>query len=378
MAKKTQSRCTLKLSPGDTERLLANIREMARQRLPGFSFNASELTRIFGMGMDVFEEEVHSERMEVAVEHYLATKHDLRPSSLAECRGVLRRLLREVEGLGSRTVRSLQPRDCLDAILEVYRTPHTIDKARRLMNCFFNFAIQQNWCRDNPMRRMRVSRRVERTVEVLTLQQVHELLRAAVSPRFRACAAAVGIMLWAGIRPAEVGRLRWGDVDLDEQSITVAPQVSKTGGARLVSIQPVLQRWLKRWKPAATSPGDRIVPPNWVRQWKALRIHAGLMPWRPDTLRHTFASYHLRYFRDLHQLQMEMGHSSARLLFSRYLNQFGITRESAAAFWGRSTPPPRTRRGKRKSTEAGGCDVIALGTEAVCTEESGASMEALS
>ena len=43
-----------------------------------------------------------------------------------------------------------------------------------------------------------------------------------------------------------------------------------------------------------------------------------------------------------------MGHSSAKLLFSRYLNQAGITRESAAAFWGRSTPLPRQKRMRKK------------------------------
>lgn len=360
MKKRPQSRQSLskrklKLSPQDVERLLENIRELAYQRLPGMKFNATELTRIFGLGIEVAEEEIQSERMDVAIETYLKTKLDLRPSSLTECRGVLRRLLREVEGLGERTVRNLQPKDCLDAILQVYKTPHTIDKARRLMNCFFNFAIQQNWCRDNPMRRMRVCRRVERTVEALTLSQVHELLRAVVRPEFRCCAAAVGITLWAGIRPAEMGRLRWRDVDFDEQVITVVPVVSKTGGARVVTIQPVLLRWLNRWRSACRGdePQSRVVPNSWVHRWKYLRRVAGLDPWRPDTLRHTFASYHLRYFRDLHQLQLEMGHSSAKLLFSRYLNQSGITRESAAAFWGRSTPLPRQKRKrkKRESTE---------------------------
>ena len=339
-----------KLSPEDVERLLENIRELAHQRLPGVKLNATELTRIFGLGIEVAGEEIQSERMDVAIETYLRTKLDLRPSSLTECRGVLHRLLREVEGLGERTVRSMQPKDCLDAILQVYQTPHTIDKARRLMNCFFNFAIQQNWCRDNPMRRMRVCRRVERTVEALALSQVHELLRAAARPEFQCCAAAVGIMLWAGIRPAEVGRLHWCDVDFDEQVITVVPVVSKTGGARVVTIQPVLLRWLNRWRSACggDNPQARVVPGSWVHRWKHLRRMAGLEPWRPDTLRHTFASYHLRYFRDLHQLQLEMGHSSAKLLFSRYLNQAGITRESAAAFWGRSTPLPRQKRMRKK------------------------------
>lgn len=346
-----------KLNPADAERLIANIREIARHRMPDARFNAAELSRIFDLGIAAYEEETHSERMDVAVARYLQTKINLRPSSLVECRSVLNRLLREVEGLGERTVRSMQARDCMETITRVYHTPHTIDKARRLLNCFFNYAIQQNWCRENPMRRMRVLRRVENTIAVLTLPQVHALLSATTRPEYRCCAAAVGIMLWAGVRPAEMGRLRWADVDLEEGAITIAPVVSKTGGARVVTIQPVLLRWLKRWQAAGRAGDTRaeVVPRSWVKRWRQLRREAGLHSWRPDTLRHTFASYYLRHFRDLAQLQVEMGHSSARLLFGRYLNQSGITRESAASFWGcRSTTGSKGTRQRRQTREARG------------------------
>ena len=35
---------------------------------------------------------------------------------------------------------------------------------------------------------------------------------------------------------------------------------------------------------------------------------AGFTTWQPDVLRHTFAGYHLRYFRDYTALQYETGH----------------------------------------------------------------------
>lgn len=55
--------------------------------------------------------------------------------------------------------------------------------------------------------------------------------------------------------------------------------------------------------------------------------------WRPDVLRHTYASFHAKWFRDFPLLQMEMGHRSSALLRARYLNMEGVSRERAALFW---------------------------------------------
>ncbi len=65
-----------------------------------------------------------------------------------------------------------------------------------------------------------------------------------------------------------------------------------------------------------------------------LRRAAGFAPgrWVPDVCRHTFASYHAAYFQDLGALQLEMGHRSANLLLSRYLNLPQV--KEVSRFWG--------------------------------------------
>lgn len=62
------------------------------------------------------------------------------------------------------------------------------------------------------------------------------------------------------------------------------------------------------------------IPRNWQKRWRALRKAAGFTHRQPDVCRHTFASCHAVYFRDLGKLQWEMGHRSVDLLRSRYLN----------------------------------------------------------
>ena len=77
---------------------------------------------------------------------------------------------------------------------------------------------------------------------------------------------------------------------------------------------------------------DRIIPQGWNRKWHDLRRAAGYRgkSWVPDVCRHTFASYHAAYFRNLAALQLEMGHRDASLLMTRYMAP--ALRKDAAAF----------------------------------------------
>ena len=136
-------------------------------------------------------------------------------------------------------------------------------------------------------------------------------------------------MLWAGVRPAELARLTWDDIDWQEKVINMRPHHTKTGGCRHVTIHPVLMEWLKKSK----SRTGKICPPNWMNRWRQLREAAGIHTWQQDVLRHTFASYHLKYWHNIDKLQAEMGHRSARLLQTRYLSMKGITHRHARQFW---------------------------------------------
>ena len=141
------------------------------------------------------------------------------------------------------------------------------------------------------------------------------------------------MMLYAGIRPHEVARLTWAQVDLRERAIYILPQHSKTGGARRVTIHRPLLQILRTHRRAD---GEKICPANWLHHWRELRLAAGwnapAHPWPQDALRHTFASYHLCHFRSYAELQLEIGHRDASLLRTRYVDQRGVV--NARVFWG--------------------------------------------
>ena len=149
----------------------------------------------------------------------------------------------------------------------------------------------------------------------------------------------------AGIRPHEVARLSWAQVDLQERAIYILPRHSKTGGARRVTIHKPLLRILRAHKHAD---GETICPANWLHHWRELRRKAGwnapARRWPQDALRHTFASYHLSHFRSFAELQLEIGHRDATLLRTRYLDLRGV--QAAARFWA----APQGKREKIRRT----------------------------
>ncbi len=100
----------------------------------------------------------------------------------------------------------------------------------------------------------------------------------------------------------------------------------------ILTIQKPLMRILRAHKRAN---GERICPANWLYHWRELRCAAGwdspARRWPQDALRHTFASYHLSYFRSFAELQLEIGHRDATLLRTRYVDQRGV--RNTGRFW---------------------------------------------
>lgn len=263
---------------------------------------------------------------------YISAKAHCRSRTLDEIKQICTRFMNFCPDLALRPVRQIELLDCQQMIQISFTSPCMQKKAHVILHALFNFALRRAWCDTNPVALMERVRIAETTIDALGIDEVKLLLRTCLTPDHRVCAPALGLMLWAGIRPYEVNRLTWSDIDLLERVIRIAPRHSKTGGARHVTIYPVLFSWLKHFRPLST-PHMKVVPPSWIRRWRCLRRAAGFAEWRADVLRHTFASYHLKQFHDLASLQLEMGHSNSNLLRTRYLSMNKVTRLAARKFW---------------------------------------------
>ncbi len=268
-----------------------------------------------------------------AVEAALEARTGRRARTQSDFRYITRRFMKRCPGLAARRVRSMTPQECAGYIEAAFDTPRQRQKARLTLSGVFSTARRRGWCSENPISQVEAPQVVEQPIAILEPEEIRRLLQAALEYEGGKCLPAVGMMLYAGIRPHEVARLHWAQVNLSERCISILPRHSKTGGARLVTIHPPLACILRDRK---QSPEYRICPPQWALHWRSVRQQAGWQrrshPWTPDVLRHTFASYHLSHFRSYAELQLEMGHRDSSLLRTRYVNAVRVGDNKV--FWG--------------------------------------------
>ncbi len=257
-----------------------------------------------------------------------------RATTLRDLRHYIRRLLR-VPGMAERPLRAMGTDECR-RVLEVAfaGSLHSFRKGRVILHSIFAYGLRQGWCGQNPVALVEVPEIEEKEITPLSLSDCRRLLKTARSPHFRDCLPALSLMLFAGVRPGEVARLRWADIHCEDGSLFIAARHSKTGGARRVELCPPLRRLLRGQRPRYSDGTKPLCPPQWNKRWQQLRQAAGFGTcWVPDVLRHTFASYHVLTHRNLPALQLQLGHRDSRLLLTRYLNLHNLRRCESELFW---------------------------------------------
>ena len=127
----------------------------------------------------------------------------------------------------------------------------------------------------------------------------------------------IAIAAFAGIRSAEIFRLDWSDIKLDQGHIEVNAQNAKTALRRIVPILPALNAWLL---PHIKKSG-RITPEfanldNLTRKYTDICKAVSVTQHR-NGFRHSFASYRLAIVESADKVSLEMG-NSPRKLFTNY------------------------------------------------------------
>jgi integrase len=137
----------------------------------------------------------------------------------------------------------------------------------------------------------------------------------------------LAIAAFGGGRRAEIGRLKFSDIDLAQKIIALPSEITKTNRRRTLDIPPVLHEWLT----LGWSEGD-VVPIGDPLTAMRERLPKGF--WRPNGLRHSFASYHLTLHRNA-ALTAELAGHSPQMLQSVYK---ALVTPTAAEEWFAVTP----------------------------------------
>ena len=294
--------------------------------------NISYLIKVVNLGISAVRRGIKSKPIFEAYQAYLEEKSsNLKPTSLRDIKTIANRIFRKNPTLKERFAGDISSEEWLKILNCQFPLPNQFNKARAMLHALYSFCLKMRWSEENPVSPISKKKIFEKEIAPLGVDKVQKLLSVGKTKKHGESAAALGIMLWTGMRPNEVSRLKWEDIDFSEKVITVKKENSKTGGARQIEMCPVLKKWLDPLKKKSEA---KICPKNWLRKWKSLRDDAGFKHiWVNDVLRHTYASYFAKRYRDLPRLQLNMGHRDLSLLRSRYVNMVGIKKSDAKAFF---------------------------------------------
>jgi integrase len=238
--------------------------------------------------------------------------------------------------------------------------PRTVGHVHRLLHRVFGHAVKWEIIASNPIAAAEPPR-VQRTeIEILSSDQIKDVLRALRGRRLYGVALTG---LATGMRRGEIVALRWGDVDLDAGKIRVERSLEQTNvglafkepktkaGRRTVSIPSSVTAELRdHWREQQKQRLALGIGKAGIEDLVFARWDGG--PWPPDrlsstwaktvstlklpkvtfhALRHTHASQLIAAGLDVVTVSRRIGHSNPNVTLTVYAHLFGNTDERAAA-----------------------------------------------
>jgi integrase len=203
--------------------------------------------------------------------------------------------------------------------------PQTCINYRSKIHQMFAHAVKVGAALSNPVTDAINPKVVGGEPGILKPTQVAKLLSCADDETLPGLA----VSFFAGVRRAEVERLDWSEIDMEQGHIEIKTEKAKTAKRRLIPISNNLKEWLL---PFYQHEGPVCVSHSaWRLGCERARDAAKLKEWPSNAARHSFASYHLAMHQDAGKTAMALGHPDPRLLFDRY--RALVTPKAAETYW---------------------------------------------
>jgi integrase len=241
--------------------------------------------------------------------------------------------------LGDRPLTSIVPED-VQRVLSVMADKHlsrrTMQYARAVLHAAFQDAMQDNLLIRNPVANTKLPPRVKRAPTILSMQQVNRFLEVTDAAPFHPLWM---LLLTTGLRPQEALALKWSDVNLPEQWLSVSRVLQEQGDGTFALTEATKTEASTRrlGLPLSTvealkahrtiSPLNLVFPgPTGApldisrvrRAWKADLKAAKLPIIRLYDTRHTHATALLAAGADIAWVKARLGHSNVSMTIENY------------------------------------------------------------
>ena len=177
---------------------------------------------------------------------------------------------------------------------------------RRTLYSFFKFCKMQDWLDNNPVEKVEAWRIRGKTPKIFTPEEVRKILDS--TPPKSEIRAYVAISAFTGIRNAEMQRLTWDKIKLEDREIILDSEITKTASRRIVKIPENLAKWLE---PYVWELGTKKKILNKSKTTLINKLHESLGKgnWIKNGLRHSAATYYLALTKNAYLTAEQMGHA---------------------------------------------------------------------
>ena len=272
-------------------------------------------------------------KLEPFVKEFLKAKEDgktgkKRRNATPRYRGTLRYRLELLRGyLPEYGLGDLESEHLTDFFESRPMSGRTWNNYRRDFHVAFAWAIEQKYLLTNPAASVPEAQEDPINAQVLSVEEFLRLIKAAE----KALQPVLALQGFAGSRRSEVEQIEWGDIKFDTERIV--PTKTKSGKWRYILMRPNLKDWLEQ-VPKDQRRG-RVCMIRYREALDRARLNAELLGWPHNCLRHSFSSYNLVAEENERRLQMELGHTTPKILIEHY--RAIVTPANAQAWW-RITP----------------------------------------
>lgn len=183
---------------------------------------------------------------------------------------------------------------------------HGRNEYRRTLYSFFKYCKMQDWLDINPVEKVESWRIRGKTPEIFTPEEVQKILNS--TPPQSEIRAYAAIAAFTGIRSAEMKRLTWDKIKLDDKEIILDSEITKTASRRVVKIPENLAKWLEPyvWELGTKK---KILTKSQNLQIKKLHNAFGKGNWVKNGFRHSAATYYLALTKNAYLTAEQMGHA---------------------------------------------------------------------
>ncbi len=196
---------------------------------------------------------------------------------------------------------------------------------RSRIGALFAYALKHDYASANPVKKIDPIKFVGDEPAIWTPDELARILEAAPADIL----PLIALGAFAGIRPKELVRLDWQDIDFEHGELTISKAKAKTASRRVIKMESNLREWLAPFKGRT---GLIFTGPNTLlHRMKQVSKAAGIPDWRADGFRHSFASYHYARYNDAARSAADLGHTTTALLFQKYRSL--VRPEEAQRYW---------------------------------------------